>query len=89
VTFASLSARLAEAERLLTEARHTIRVHETGGVEQDLTAAPEDLEAERLLRLAAARERDQAILGRQAAENRLRLAKEMRKTAGQPTRALG
>ena len=53
-------------------------------VEQELTAAREDLEAERLLRLATARERDQAILGRQAAEDRLRQAKEMRKTAGQP-----
>ena len=54
-------------------------------VEQELTAAREDLEAERLLRLAtAARERAQAILGRQAAEDRLRQAKEMRKTAGQP-----
>ena len=54
------------------------------GVEQDLTAAREDLEAERLLRLATARERDQAILGRQAAEDRLRQAKEMQETAGQP-----
>jgi hypothetical protein len=93
-----------EAERLLTEARHTIHDLQTKlgherlareeavqrvesakvEVEQELTAAREDLEAERLLRLATARERDQAILGRQAAEDRLRQAKEMRKAAGQP-----
>ena len=103
----ALQAQIAardEAERLLTEARHTIHDLQTKlgherlareeavqrgesakvEVEQELTAAREDLEAERLLRLATARERDQAILGRQAAEDRLRQAKEMRKTAGQP-----
>jgi hypothetical protein len=100
----ALQAQIAardEAERLLTEARHTIHDLQTKlgherlardeaiqhiesakrGVEQELAAAREDLDAERLLRLATARERDQAILGRQAAEDRLRAA---RKTAGQP-----
>ena len=96
-----------EAERLLTEARHTIQDLQTklgherlardeavqhvesakGEVEQELTAAREDLEAERLLRLATARERDQAILGRQAADDRLRQAKELRKLAGRPETA--
>jgi hypothetical protein len=100
----ALQAQIAireEAERLLTEARHTIHDLQTklgherlardeavqhvesakGEVEQELVGAREDLEAERLLRLATAKERDQAILGRQAAEDRLRGA---RKTAWQP-----
>jgi hypothetical protein len=96
-----------EAERLLTEARHTIHDLQTKlgherlareeavqrvesakvEVEQELTAAREDLEAERLLHLAAAKERDQAILGRQAAEDRLRQAKEVRKIAPRPEAA--
>jgi hypothetical protein len=103
----ALQAQIAgrdEAERLLTEARHTIHDLQTklgherlardeavqrveaakAEVEQELVEAREDLEAERLLRLATAKERDQAILGRQAAEDRLRQAKEMRKTVGQP-----
>jgi hypothetical protein len=96
-----------EAERLLTEARHTIRDLQTKlgherlardeavervasakrKVEQELATAREDLEAERLLRLATAKERDQAILGRQAAEDRLRQAKEVRKIAPRPEAA--
>jgi hypothetical protein len=91
-----------EAERLLTEARHTIHDLQTKlgherlardetakqaetakrELEQALTAARADLEAEHDLRLTMARERDQAILGRQAAEDRLRQAKEARKIAG-------
>jgi hypothetical protein len=51
-------------------------------VEQELAAARDDLETERALRLATARERDQAILGRQAAEDLLRQAKDVRKIAG-------
>ena len=96
-----------EAERLLTEARHTIHDLQTKlgherlardeavervasakrKVEQELATAREDLEAERLLRLATAKERDQAILGRQAAEDRLRQAKEVRKIARRPETA--
>jgi hypothetical protein len=96
-----------EAERLLTEARHTIHDLQTKlgherlardeavehvasakrKVEQELATAREDLEAERLLRLATAKERDQAILGRQAAEDRLRQAKEVRKRARRPETA--
>jgi hypothetical protein len=45
-------------------------------------AAWQELETERALRLATAREHDQAILGRQAAEDLLRQAKEVRKIAG-------
>jgi hypothetical protein len=56
-------------------------------VEQELATARVDLEAERLLRLATAKERDQAILGRQAAEDRLRQAKEVRKIARRPETA--
>ena len=58
-----------------------------GEIEQELAAAREDLEAERALRLATARERDHAILGRQAAEDRLRQAKEARKIARRPETA--
>jgi hypothetical protein len=52
-----------------------------------LAAARDDLEAERALRLATARERDHAILGRQAAEDRLRQAKEARKIGRRPETA--
>ena len=48
-------------------------------VEQELAAARQELEAERSLRTTLARERDRAILGRQAAEDRLRQAKDARK----------
>jgi hypothetical protein len=50
-------------------------------VEQELAA---ELEAERSLRTTLARERDRAILGRQAAEDRLRQAKDARKVVGRP-----
>jgi septal ring factor EnvC (AmiA/AmiB activator) len=45
-------------------------------------AARQELEDERALRMTAARARDQAVLARQAAEDRLRQAKEARKVAG-------
>ncbi len=48
-------------------------------VEQNLAAAWQELEAERSLRMTTARERDQAIIGRQAAEDRLRQTKDARK----------
>jgi hypothetical protein len=48
-------------------------------VEQELAAARQELEAERSLRTTLARERDQAILGRQAAEDRLWQAKDAQK----------
>jgi hypothetical protein len=51
-------------------------------VEQELAAARQELEAERSLRTTLARERDRAILGRQAAEDRLRQAKDARKVVG-------
>jgi hypothetical protein len=47
-------------------------------VEQELAAARRDLEAERSRRTTLARERDQAIVGRQAAEDRLRHAMDAR-----------
>jgi hypothetical protein len=52
-------------------------------VEQKLAAARQELEAERSLRTTLARERDRAILGRQAAEDRLRQAKDARKVVRQ------
>jgi hypothetical protein len=51
-------------------------------VEQQLAAARQELEAERSLRMTTATERDQAIVGRQAAEDRLRQAKDARKVVG-------
>jgi hypothetical protein len=45
-------------------------------VEQKLAAARQELEAERSQLTTTARERDQAILGRQAAEDPLRQAKD-------------
>ena len=104
---AAQTAARGDAERLLTEARHTIHDLQTKlgherlardeavehvasakrKVEQELATAREALEAERLLRLATAKERDQAILGRQAAEYRLRQAKEVRKIAPRPEAA--
>jgi hypothetical protein len=48
-------------------------------VEQKLAAARQELEAERSRRTTTARERDQVIVGRQAAEDRLRQAKDARK----------
>jgi hypothetical protein len=47
-------------------------------VEEKLAAAQQELAAERSLCMTTARERDQAILGRQAAEDRLRQAKDAR-----------
>jgi hypothetical protein len=52
-------------------------------VEQQLAATRQELEAERSLRMATAKERDQAIVGRQAAEDRLRQAKDARKVVRQ------
>jgi hypothetical protein len=49
-----------------------------------LAAARQELEAERSLRTTTAKERDQAIIGRQAAEDRLRQAKDARKVVGRP-----
>ena len=51
-------------------------------VEQKLAAAWQELEAERSLRTTTARGRDQAIVGRQAAEDRLRQANDARKIGG-------
>jgi septal ring factor EnvC (AmiA/AmiB activator) len=48
-------------------------------VEQELAAARQELEAERSLRTTTARERDQTVIGRQAAEDRLRQMKDARK----------
>jgi hypothetical protein len=48
-------------------------------VEQKLAADRQELEAERSLRMTTARARDQAIVGRQSAEDRLRQAKGARK----------
>jgi hypothetical protein len=48
-------------------------------VEQELAAARQELEAERSLRTTTARERDQAIVGRQAAEDGLGQTKDTRK----------
>jgi hypothetical protein len=56
-------------------------------VEQQLAAARQELEAERSLRTTAAKERDQAIIGRQAAEDRLRQAKDARKVVS-PAKAV-
>src|SRR3984957_12167972 len=48
-------------------------------VEQELAEARQELEAERSLHTTTARERDHAVVGRQAAEDRLRLTKDARK----------
>ena len=50
--------------------------------EQKLAAVWQELEAERSLSTTLARERDQTILGRQAAEDRLRQAKDARTVGG-------
>jgi hypothetical protein len=48
-------------------------------IEQELAAARQELEGERSQRMTTARERDQAIVGRQVAEDRLRHAMDARK----------
>ena len=50
-------------------------------IEQELAAARQELEAERSLRTTTARERDQAIVGRQAAEDGLGQTKDTRMLA--------
>jgi hypothetical protein len=50
--------------------------------ERELATARQNLETERALRLTIACERYQAVLGRQAATDRLRQAKEVRNNAG-------
>ncbi len=64
-------------ERLAREeaARHAEAAK--GEVEQELAAAMQELEVEHDLRMTMAKEHDQAIVGRQAAEDRLRQARSV------------